>query len=115
MKMDQLAVIKPEWLAGITMTSEQKAKWLSALRSGEYKQCKGSLHDAGTFCCMGVAAVTCLNLDRFSLGYEGTLSPFKEDFLGRYAPGDWLKGNPGSVQATLAYLNDFLGWDFNQI
>lgn len=29
-------------------------KWLSALRSGEYQQTKGGLHDENGFCCLGV-------------------------------------------------------------
>jgi hypothetical protein len=34
---------------------EVKAKWVAALRSGEYKQCKGRLHSPdGGFCCLGV-------------------------------------------------------------
>ena len=37
------------------MNNEVKTKWLAALRSGEYPQCKGALHDAnGGFCCLGV-------------------------------------------------------------
>lgn len=31
-----------------------KAKWVAALRSGEYKQGMGNLRDAGYFCCLGV-------------------------------------------------------------
>ena len=31
-----------------------KEKWLIALRSGEYEQCKGALYDNGKFCCIGV-------------------------------------------------------------
>lgn len=34
---------------------EFKAKWVAALRSGEYKQCKGALHLNGGHCCLGVA------------------------------------------------------------
>lgn len=36
------------------MRSEIKEKWLEALRSGEYKQTTGSLHDSTGFCCLGV-------------------------------------------------------------
>ena len=32
-----------------------KQKWIAALRSGEYKQGKGQLHNSkGEFCCLGV-------------------------------------------------------------
>lgn len=33
---------------------EVKAKWLAALRSGEYKQGRGFLQRDGKFCCLGV-------------------------------------------------------------
>lgn len=36
------------------MNPEIKAKWLKALRSGEYKQGWGRLHSFDTFCCLGV-------------------------------------------------------------
>lgn len=31
-----------------------KEKWLAALRSGKYKQCKGHLRVGNKFCCLGV-------------------------------------------------------------
>jgi hypothetical protein len=34
-----------------------KAKWIAALRSGEYKQGKDKLHHDGRFCCLGVGCV----------------------------------------------------------
>ena len=38
------------------MDQELKAKWVTALRSGEYKQTKYKLHRKGSnnFCCLGV-------------------------------------------------------------
>lgn len=36
------------------MDQAVKAKWVAALRSGEYKQAKGALKDGGGFCCLGV-------------------------------------------------------------
>ena len=36
-----------------------KAKWVAALRSGEFKQHRGSFTDGQAFCCLGVAAVLC--------------------------------------------------------
>lgn len=36
------------------MNAEVKAKWLAALRSGEYKQGTGGLVQNGCFCCLGV-------------------------------------------------------------
>lgn len=36
------------------MNPEVKAKWVAALRSGEYKQAKGRLRDGDAYCCLGV-------------------------------------------------------------
>lgn len=36
------------------MNSEIKQKWLDALRSGEYNQTAGALHNKNGFCCLGV-------------------------------------------------------------
>lgn len=42
------------------MKSDIKAKWLAALRSGDYTQCKGTLrHQDGGHCCLGVLAAEC--------------------------------------------------------
>jgi len=40
------------------MNPEIKTKWVTALRSGEYKQTKGKLREYGRkrFCCLGVLA-----------------------------------------------------------
>lgn len=36
------------------MNSEYKAKWVAALRSGEYQQCTKRLQNQSGFCCIGV-------------------------------------------------------------
>lgn len=36
------------------MDAELKAKWVKALRSGEYQQAKDHLRRGGGFCCLGV-------------------------------------------------------------
>jgi hypothetical protein len=38
----------------MNMKPEIKAKWVEALRSGEYKQGKGLLAEDNKFCCLGV-------------------------------------------------------------
>jgi hypothetical protein len=40
------------------MDAQLKAKWVEALRSGEYEQARGHLNDHkhNTFCCLGVLA-----------------------------------------------------------
>jgi hypothetical protein len=37
-----------------TMNPEIKAKWVAALRSGQYQQNRGSLRRNDAFCCLGV-------------------------------------------------------------
>lgn len=48
-----------------------KAKWVAALRSGEYEQGRSNLHWGGKFCCLGVACVVAsiplVNLNNWSL------------------------------------------------
>lgn len=36
------------------MNADLKAKWVAALRSGDYKQTEGLLFRDGAFCCLGV-------------------------------------------------------------
>jgi len=36
------------------MDKKLKAKWVKALMSGKYEQCKGALRFDGAFCCLGV-------------------------------------------------------------
>lgn len=36
------------------MKEDIKAKWVEALRSGNYKQTEGNLHDTRGYCCLGV-------------------------------------------------------------
>jgi hypothetical protein len=38
------------------MDAELKAKWVKALRSGEFKQGKGCLKEGERYCCLGVLA-----------------------------------------------------------
>lgn len=47
---------------------EFKAKWIAALRSGEYKQGQSSLYNPSddTYCCMGVIGVM-LGVDKVSM------------------------------------------------
>jgi len=107
---NELPVIKPEWLAGITMTSEQKRIWLSALRGGRYKQSTdGHLYGDGRYCCLGVYARAVHGLEKNRL--EGTVELCDVGLNSDL--GDWAKGydhtDPSSwttVQSLLAGMND---------
>lgn len=46
--------IKPLTEKTITMSAEHADKWLTALRSGKYQQCKGKMNHKGGYCCLGV-------------------------------------------------------------
>jgi len=70
------------------MNAEIKTKWLVALRSGEYKQCKGRLRNYGRkqFCCLGVLAD--INGEKWTLdkykdwGVGGCMNREESEYLG---------------------------------
>lgn len=63
------------------MDPDLKAKWLAALRSGDYKQCSRTLYDdiEHSYCCLGV------NLK--VQGYKET--PDKQTLFSDSPHGDW--------------------------
>ena len=79
------------------MDKKLKAKWVKALRSGEYKQGKGYLEDRGKFCCLGVLADA---VGRERLG----IAAHQNSFL-RNARNEEIV-LPVEVQRALADLND---------
>lgn len=114
-------------------TAGNRAKWVAALRSGEFRQGRDELrNDDGEYCCLGVATQLGIN--------EGTVRV--EDEYGQPcpAPADWsgyefwdeelpaavvewlgLASSMGSLVSAvgthnhLIALNDDAHWDFNQI
>lgn len=75
------------------MNPDVKAKWLDALRSGDYKQARDDLRvgegDGASFCCLGVLA----DLYRKEVGgtwVEGEISDTFRDVKGGYAHGSYL-------------------------
>ncbi len=100
---------------------EFKAKWIAALRSGEYKQGMNWLLKEDKYCCLGVAGAIC-NISTNTLESHSTLSG-SIDFA--VIPRT-IKGNavPGSAVSFLTSRNDGNTssinpngekWDFNQI
>jgi hypothetical protein len=109
-------------------TPEQARKLLdTALRSGEYKQCKGALRIKDTFCCLGVAEElfrihegqgewitpereeVCYEFAINGVGRTGTLNPDVQDWLGfSNQTGAWGLENSshGPETNSLARLND---------
>jgi hypothetical protein len=125
------------------MDPARKAEWLTALRSGEYKQGHEWLNREGNMCCLGVAC------DLHSKSPEGlkwkdtpTTNILSYDRQTSYPPEEvlaWLgfeladlrtpdlvqqelqanlsmsPGNTGMVHYVLANLNDSERWSFDQI
>lgn len=62
-------------------TSELKKEWIAALRSGKYKQGRGSLYDDinNTYCCLGVLGV-CAQLPLETLSHRGYLREFGKEY-----------------------------------
>lgn len=114
------------------MNKDPKAKWLAALRSGEYKQVKGVLKSPdGCFCCLGVLTDVYAQEHGLeftdsvddSLNYNGLLSEPVAKWAGltecspevvatvTTANGTKLRGE----KRGLPLLNDHYDFDFNQI
>lgn len=70
----------------IWMPKDMLAKWLEALRSGEYKQARESLCDGKGYCCLGV-------LQKVVDGRVETQEYFGGQFAGALPTKDWLKKN----------------------
>jgi hypothetical protein len=106
------------------MNQEIKAKWVAALRSGEYKQGQKYLNGAGGFCCLGVLCdlavkeglaewKVCESWGYLSVqGYTAVL-PMS---IAKWAGLPMLDLGPeiGPSGASLAHLNDG-GFSFTQI
>ena len=102
------------------MNPEWKAKWLEALRSGEYEQAQGALKTAdGEFCCLGVLTDLCLKEGVVRGSWEDLPALFSQSGeyhdavvtpLSAKAATGLPDSNPsvvyGGVAETLAELND---------
>lgn len=87
-----------------------KARWIGALRTGDFKQGRSMLYNAdnNTYCCLGVAAVCDgISLDELKgLGYtNGIDESLKTDGLIALRP----------YEDTFATLNDSKGLSFSEI
>ena len=103
------------------MKPELKAKWVAALRSGEYTQARETLCDEGdAFCCLGVL------LSISDKGYwNGPLYEFEREYdddgdpivcdgdLGRF--GRRMFGISDTAEASLITMNDDQNKSFAEI
>ena len=115
------------------MNQDVKQKWITALRSGEYKQTCGRLRKGDSYCCLGVLTdlydkdkdINCHAWyeEDGQYGYEsdgGTVEATLPESVMKWADLD--DPNPrvredrmGEPLTSLAYLNDNDGLDFNQL
>lgn len=93
------------------MNPEVKAKWIAALRSGEYKQTQGHLRVGDAFCCLGVLC----NLHAQAHPEIAAEQTSKDGYMGRdsYLPAEvqvWagLDTSTGELKGgrSLAVMND---------
>lgn len=92
---------------------EFKAKWVAALRSGEYKQGTYNMFKDGKYCCLGVASELCgvpargkvISLD------EG----YTEEDIRKIPHALRGKANANQVVCILTHLNDVSEKNFNEI
>ena len=82
-----------------------KAKWIKALRSGEYKQGLSCLHHDSKYCCLGVAC-DISGIDMQYVGARGTI-PISDSLFDSIP--NQLKGSDsldGSLVYRLTRMND---------
>lgn len=108
------------------MNPEVKAKWLAALRSGEYTQGTGTLRDEfDNFCCLGVLCAIAvkdgLEIDVAAPGENGAWSYDGEEWFLPPKVSYWAgmdKNDPRiavSGYTRVSDLNDDAGMTFEQI
>lgn len=81
-----------------------KARWLLGLRSGQYKQGRGSLQRDGRFCCLGVLCEVSPAVNIRNNG-DSYLSKEALEYI----------GFDDAVQQKLANFNDDEGYGFRRI
>lgn len=116
------------------MDPDVKAKWVEALRSGEYKQGKGVLEQEGKFCCLGVLCDLAVKngvqvevgtklsaMEQARTTYDGAGDMPPKSVVDWAFPGNdwdnWSKDNVWNVTPDhhLPTLNDAKGWSFEDI
>lgn len=100
------------------MENKDIKKWTKALRSGEYKQTKGTLQDSRGFCCLGVACDIFIPKGDQVVNRRKWIAGNVPASFQMFAP-DWLKTiNMDFSEITgkaVAELNDADKMTFNEI
>jgi hypothetical protein len=89
-----------------------KLKWVEALESGKYKQCKDRLHYEGKYCCLGVLAEVGKTPKEVLWGIHGVLGPNAIQVWITYYQERWNLDSDTAFK--LAFMND-AGNSFNKI
>lgn len=103
--------------------NENVKLWVTALRSGEYDQAKGSLRNSRGYCCLGVACDIYMKTigkgewsnEHFIVDGHMSATGLPQpvfDWLKMYSPSGRFSSNP---RQSLIQLNDDEGFDFNSI
>jgi hypothetical protein len=89
------------------MPKDLKDKWVKALRSGEYKQGRGTLYTPSTksFCCLGVLEHICLNGEVETYEYGNGLKQFKGMPSVQFYDAHGISGRD-ATEARLTQMND---------
>lgn len=108
------------------MLTDLQRKWLDALKSGDYKQAKGSLRTSSGYCCLGVA---CDIVDPD--GWNGDKHTGQKSYLPEHVARKlgmnvkpcvnlsrdeaWGRGDYDDRPVALSWLNDRRDWSFTEI
>lgn len=99
-----------------TLPREFAQKWVDALRSGEYEQCKDSLHNGVGYCCLGVAGI-CAGIDKDELLMKIRFCRYEDPVLLKtdLIPIQLCFQSVNGLDVKLSDLNDLLGKNFCEI
>ncbi len=108
----------------IQLNKELVTKWVEALRSGKYKQTKGSLHKGDAFCCLGVLCdITGVQWTERKV--KASIPEYVIEYKDESSQGSAWLGLTNSIrnqiglsfqqECKLANLNDVQSYNFNEI
>jgi hypothetical protein len=97
------------------MSPELKAKWVEALRSGKFKQCRGGLVEGGfsapdAYCCLGVLWAIEGKPDSLTILWNTTVGDSKQTLINMNDKegksfveiADWIDANLSVVNTEIA-------------
>ena len=96
------------------MNREIGTKWVSALRSGKYKQGKCALHNADSFCCLGVLCEV-MGVEQIDIGGPAVAYGHESNVTMPGATVLWRAGLSMDQARRLAHFNDNRGRSFHEI